>query len=82
MMSFRDLVYGHIVPIADAVIIPFLYAIAFLTFLWGIFTYFFNDNEEKRKDGRQFALWGIIGFFVLFSVWGLVRLLMSLLIRS
>lgn len=80
-MTFADLVNGKIVPIIDAVILPFLYAIAFLAFLWGVYQYFINDSEEKRKQGRQFALWSIIGFFVIFSVWGLVRLLMSILIR-
>lgn len=79
-MTFADLVYTIIVPAVDRVVVPFLYAIAFIFFLWGVYSYFFNDNEEKRKEGRQFALWGIIGFAVLFSVWGLVRLLMSILV--
>lgn len=79
-MTFAELVYGRIVPIVDAVIIPALYALAFLFFLLGIFKYFFNESEQERKKGREFALWSIIAFFVLFSVWGLVRLLMSLLI--
>lgn len=80
-MTFADLVYGKLVPIVDAVIVPFLYAIAFLAFLWGIYHYFINESDEKRKEGRKFALWSIVAFFVIFSVWGLVRLLMSLLIR-
>ncbi len=78
-MTFAELVYERIVPMVDAVIIPFLYSLAFLAFLWGIYKHFFNDNDEKRKEGRQFAVWGIIAFFVLFSVWGLVRLLMSVI---
>ena len=78
-MTFASLVYGVIVPMVDSLVVPLLYAIAFLLFIWGIFRYFFNENEEKRKEGRQFALWGIIGFFVLFSVWGLVRILLALL---
>ncbi len=75
-MTFADIVYGRIVPIVDAVIIPFLYALAFLFFLFGIVRYFFSDSEDKRKEGRAFAVSGIIALAVIFSVWGLVRLLM------
>lgn len=80
-MTFAELVYTRIVPMIDSVIVPFIYALGFLFFLVGVFNYFFNENEEKRKEGRKFALWSIIGFFVLFSVWGLVRLLLSTVIR-
>lgn len=80
-MSFAELVYEVIVPIADRVLVPFLYTLAFLFFLYGVYRYFFNDNSEKRTEGKQFVLWAIVGFFVIFSVWGLVRLLMSILIR-
>lgn len=78
-MTFKDIVYGSIVPIVDFAIIPLLYAFAFLFFLMGIFNLFFTDNEEKRKSGRQFAIWGVIGFAVISSVWGLVRFMLALL---
>ena len=78
-MTFAQLVYGTIVPIVDRGIIPFLYAIAFLFFLFGIARFFFSDSEENRKKGKDFALYGIIGFFVLFSVWGIVKLLLSVI---
>ncbi len=78
-MTFAELVYGTIVPIVDRGIIPFLYAIAFLFFLFGIARFFFSDSEENRKKGKDFALYGIIGFFVLFSVWGIVKLLLSVI---
>ena len=78
-MTFAQLVYGTIVPIVDRGIIPFLYAIAFLFFLFGVARFFFSDSEENRKKGKDFALYGIIGFFVLFSVWGIVKLLLSVI---
>ncbi len=80
-MTFAELVYEVIVPIADRAIVPFLYALAFFAFLFGVFRYFFNENSEKRQEGKNFVLWSLVGFFVIFSVWGLVRLLMSILIR-
>lgn len=57
-------------------IIPFLITLATAAFIWGIIQYFLNpDNEEKRKKGKSFLLWGLIGLFVMISVWGLVGVL-------
>lgn len=78
-MTFADLVEGRIVPIADAVIVPFFYAIAFVFFLIGAVRYFFSQSETTRKEGRDFVVWSVIAFAVMFSVWGLVRILLSVL---
>jgi hypothetical protein len=58
-------------------IVPLVFAIAFIFFIWGIFTYFIkgSDDEENRKKGGKLMLWGIIGFVVMVSVWGIVNLL-------
>lgn len=76
-MTFKTLVVGTIVPIFDQGIIPLLYAIAFIAFLIGIVRYFFFGGEEAREKGKQFILWGLVGFFVIFSIWGIVKLLLT-----
>ena len=76
-MTFADIVNNGIVPFIDGNVIPLLYAIAFLMFTFGVFRYFFTGGEEHREKGKAFVLWGMIGFFVLFSVWGIVRVLLS-----
>lgn len=54
-------------------IIPFLMTLATAAFIWGVIQYFLNpDNEEKRKKGKGFIVWGLIALFVMVSVWGLV----------
>ncbi len=60
-------------------LVPALFTLAFLVFVWGVFKYFFYgaDSEEERRKGREFVLWGIIGFVVIFSVWGLVAIVGS-----
>ena len=78
-MSFRELVEGTIVPGVDGVLIPLLYALAFLFFIYGVATTFFSYEEEKRKEGRKFALWGIIALVVLFAVWGIVKIFLAVL---
>ena len=65
--------FAFLISIIDRIIVPLVFALAFLAFIWGIFRFFFNDNEEKRKEGRQFALAGILGFFLMLSIWGLTR---------
>jgi len=70
-----------IIGILNAVVIPVIFALIFAVFFWGMVNYFFlhPDDEKARASGRQFALWGILALVVLFSVWGLVNILLSTL---
>jgi hypothetical protein len=77
--SFRQLVDSTIVPFVDRAVIPFLYALAFLFFIMNAFRFFFSQSDEGREQGRQFAFWGIIGMVVIFAVWGIVKLFLSVL---
>ncbi|MGB4076430.1 MAG: pilin [Minisyncoccia bacterium] len=77
--TFAGWVNGPVTRFIDQGLIPLMYAIAFLFFMYGITRFFFSDSEEKRKQGREFALWGIVGFVVLFSLWGVIKLLLSIL---
>jgi hypothetical protein len=57
-------------------LIPFVIGIAVLVFLWGVLVFITHAGDETaRANGRQLMLWGIIGLFVMVSVWGLVRIL-------
>lgn len=76
--TLKEIVNGTIVPIGDLVV-SLLYALAFIFFLIGIARFFFADGQEARDKGRAFALWSLIGFFVLFAVWGLVNVLLGIL---
>lgn len=78
-MTFADLVYGVIVPFVDTYVIMLLYTLAFILFLWGAFRFFFSEGEEAREKGKKFVVWGLVGFFVIFSVWGIVNLLLGFL---
>ena len=70
-----------ITGLINNILVPALIAVAFLVFLWGIYKYFIQgaDNEEARTTGRTFTIYGIIGFVVLFSVWGIVQIMMGTL---
>lgn len=70
-----------IVALVSSVVVPIIFGLAFVFFVWGIVNYFFlsSESDDKRAQGRQFALWGLLGMVVLFSVWGIVRVLLSTL---
>ncbi len=74
--------YGDSIKnIINEVFVPVLMAIAFIVFLWGVFKYFIwnKESESEKMEGRKFAMWGIIGFVIILSVWGLVNILMGAL---
>lgn len=66
-----------IISLINNVFVPLVFAAAFLVFIFGVFQYFIQGgaDEEKRESGKSLMLWGIIGFFVMVSVWGLVNIL-------
>ena len=68
-----------IIGFINSVLVPLIFALAFIVFIWGIFQYFIagGADEEKRKEGKKFALYGIIGFFIMISIWGIVNLLVN-----
>lgn len=63
-----------IITLINNVLVPLLFAIALITFVWGVYKYFILGaaEEKSRADGRQFVMWGIIGFVVILSLWALV----------
>lgn len=66
-----------IIDTINNLVVPVLFAIAFIVFLWGAFDSFIlgANDEEKKDNGKNLMLYGIIGFFVMVSVWGLVNIL-------
>lgn len=57
-------------------VIPLVFALAVLMFVWGVVQFVINSSEEVKKEkGRQFMIWGVIALTVMVSVWGLVRIL-------
>ncbi|MEK7602134.1 MAG: hypothetical protein AAB472_01455 [Patescibacteria group bacterium] len=77
--TFEEWVNNTAVGFVDSYVIPLLYAVAFLVFMFGAFRYFFTGGEENREKGRAFLLWSIIGMVAIFSVWGVVNLLLTAL---
>lgn len=71
--SFMD----NIVKFINGTVVPFIFALAFLMFLWGVANFFIigRDAEEAKEKGKDYMLWGIGGFVLMVSVWGIVNLI-------
>lgn len=72
-------VLGHILSFINQALIPAIFVIAFLVFIWGVFKFFIlgGSQQEKRDEGKKLVVWSIIGFVVMLSVWGIVNLVAS-----
>ena len=68
-----------IIDVINNYLVGVLIAVAFITFLWGVYKYFIVPDGE-REEGKQFIMYGIIGFVVIFSVWGLVNIVKDTII--
>jgi len=56
--------------------IPTIMALTVLVIVWGVFRYIASgDEEEKREEGKKFVIYGIVGLFIMVSIWGLVNIL-------
>lgn len=64
-----------IIPMINNVLVPLIFALAFIVFLYGVAkAYIFSRGDEGAvEEGHKLILWGLVGFFVMLSIWGLVN---------
>ncbi|MBI3074666.1 MAG: hypothetical protein HYY92_00415 [Parcubacteria group bacterium] len=57
-------------------LIVLLFALALVFFLWGVFQYVvMQDSDAAHEQGRKHMFWGLIGMFIMFSVFAIMRLI-------
>ena len=55
-----------------------IFAAGFLLFMWGLVKFMWNVGEGgSQSDGKQHMLWGIIGMFLMVSIWSMIALIDS-----
>lgn len=69
--------FGKIIQFMNGTLVPLVFALAFLVFLWGMFKTFIlgGGDEDKQSEGKQLMMYAIAGFVVMVSLWGIVNLL-------
>jgi hypothetical protein len=55
-----------------------VFTTGFLVFIWGLVQFLWHIRDgSNHEDGVQHMLWGIIGMFIMVSVWGIIALIMN-----
>jgi hypothetical protein len=60
--------------IIGAIVIPGIFTLAFVVFLWGVFKFIRASDKTDKDDSKQFIYMGLIGLFVMTSVWGIIKI--------
>lgn len=77
MQSLSQFIAGLVTLIINP-LIGLLFALALAYFLWGAAQFILNaGNEEGRKKGKDALLWGLIGLFIMSSVFGILNIVTS-----
>lgn len=62
-----------------AAIIPIIFALALMFFLWGVMKFIRASDSTKKEEGRKFIIAGLIGLFVMTSLWGIISIVSTTL---
>lgn len=80
-MTFKaaiGLVIGYI-----NILIPVVFALTLLAFLWGVFRYVFaSGSEDGLKKGREVMFWGILVLAIMVSAWGILDVLRNTILEA
>ena len=61
-------------------LIPILIGLAIITFAWGVFNYTRSGMGDKAQleGAKSLMFWGVVVFFAMVSVWGLVSIIQNI----
>ena len=64
------------ITFVNSKLVPAIFALAFLVFLWGMFQTFIlgGSDEGAQEKGKALIMYSIAGFVVMVSLWGIVNL--------
>lgn len=63
----------------NKLVVPLLIAFAFTFFVWNAVRYFIigGASSESQQKAKMLAVWGVLAFVVIVSIWGLTNILVS-----
>lgn len=69
--------------INDFIINPALlviFATGFVVFIWGLVQFLWNpEDQSRRADGIRHLMFGVLGMFIMVSVYGIIALIVNTL---
>lgn len=68
-----------IITFIDDVLFPLALAIAFIFLVWGIVKYFVigGDSDDGKSKGKQLIIYALVGFVIIFSFYGIVKIIQN-----
>ena len=66
---------GQVTDFINTVLIPLVFALALIVFIWGMFKFFIYNTEEEKEKGKDLAIWAVVAFVLMVSIWGIVNLI-------
>jgi hypothetical protein len=74
-MTFKDFIDIFLNLIKT--MIPVIAGLTLLTFFWGLakFIMAVGGDEKAVAEGKNLMIWGILGLFVMVSIWGILHFL-------
>lgn len=59
-------------------IVILMFAVALVVFFWGIVQFISSSNtDDGREKGKRNIFWGIVGMFIMFSVYGIIGIILE-----
>lgn len=58
-------------------LIEFLFAIAMIYFIWGVYKLWVAGSPDERAQGSRHVLWGIVGLVIMIGVFTLIHVIMK-----
>lgn len=72
--DFKSLIFLFVDLLNDAIMI--LVALGLLVFIWGLAKFILSAGDTKAHDtGKALMTWGLLGLFVMGSIWGILGFL-------
>lgn len=59
-------------------LIVLIFSLAVVYFIYGLVRYLVSpDNEEVRKSSKSNMLWGLVGIFIMISVYAIINMIIN-----
>lgn len=77
-MGFSDLINAAF-DLVNNIFVPLAFALCLLYFFWGVAKYIRSGagGEKAAEEGKNVMVWGLVGLFVAFSIWGIISFIQS-----
>ncbi len=77
---------GILGKISTGILKPFVYILMILStivFIWGVIKFISAaGNPNKKEEGKQILIWGLVGLFVIAGMWSLATIIQSTFFTS